>query len=63
MLHQFLNDNRGIVDLLTFLCAAVAAVSLAQAALVLTIVSTVIAIVLGGFRLHDRIRYGHRGKE
>jgi hypothetical protein len=58
MLHEFVSAHRGVSDLLTFLCAGVAVVSLSQAALVLTIVSTVIAIILGGFRLHDRIRYG-----
>lgn len=62
MFHSFLTEHRGLTDLLTFLCAGVAVVSLSQAALILTIVSTLIAIALGGFRLHDRIRYGPAGK-
>jgi hypothetical protein len=60
--HHFLNEHRGLTDLATFLCAGVAVVSLSQAALVLTCISTLIAIALGGFRLHDRIRYGPGGK-
>jgi hypothetical protein len=55
---MFLNEHRGLSDLATFLCAGVAVVSLSQAAVVLTIVSTLIAIVLGGIRIHDRIKYG-----
>lgn len=61
MMHAFLNDHRGFTDLATFLCAGVAVVSLSQAALVLTIISTVIAIILGGIRIHDRLRYGPKG--
>ena len=58
MIHHILNEHRGLTDLATFLCAGVAVVSLSQAALVLTILSTLIAIILGGVRLHDRIKYG-----
>lgn len=58
MFHHLLNEHRGVTDLLTFLCAGVAVVSLSQAAVLLTIVSTLIAIILGGVRLHDRIKYG-----
>jgi hypothetical protein len=42
----------------TYLSAGVALVSLQQAAFVLTIISTLIAIVLGAIKLHDRLRYG-----
>lgn len=41
-----------------YLFAGVAVVSLQQAAFALTIVSTLIAIVLGCIKLHDRIKYG-----
>ena len=54
----YLNEHRGVTDLATFLCAGVAVVSLSQAALVLTIISTLIAIVLGAIRIHDRVKYG-----
>jgi hypothetical protein len=36
-------------------------VSLAQAAYALTIIATMLSIVLAGFKLHDRIRYGPGG--
>jgi hypothetical protein len=61
--HQFLNDHRGLVDLLTFLCAGVAAISLAQLALTVSIIAGIASISLAGLRWHDRIRYGPRGKE
>jgi hypothetical protein len=49
---------------MAYLFAAVAAISLAQAAYILTIAATVISIILGGFKLHDRIKYGPaRGRE
>ena len=41
-----------------YLFAGVAVVSLSQTAFVLTIVATIISIILGGVKLHDRIRYG-----
>jgi hypothetical protein len=41
-----------------YLFAGVAVVSLQQAAFALTIVSTIIAIVLGIIKLHDRLKYG-----
>lgn len=41
-----------------YLSAGVAVVSLQQAAFVLTIISTLIAIALGAIKLHDRFRYG-----
>jgi methyl coenzyme M reductase subunit D len=49
---------------LAYLFTAVAAFSLSQAAYILTIVSTLIAIVLGGIKIHDRLKYGPaRGRE
>lgn len=48
-----------VADLVTFTSAVVAVGSFWQGvALALTIVSTIIAIVLGGYRLYDRIKYG-----
>jgi hypothetical protein len=41
-----------------YLSAGVAVVSLQQAAFVLTIISTLIAIALGAIKLHDRLKYG-----
>ena len=42
----------------TFVSAGVAVVSLQQAAFVLTIISTLIAIILGIIKLYDRVTYG-----
>jgi hypothetical protein len=61
--NHLLNEHRGLTDLATFLCAGVAVVSLSQAAVLLTILSTIIAIILGGIRIHDRLRYGPKGAE
>lgn len=58
----FLNDHRGLTDLFTFLCAGIAVVSLTQAALVVSIMAGLISVVLGGIRLHDRVKYGPGGK-
>jgi hypothetical protein len=41
-----------------YLFAGVAFVSLSQAALWATLISALVAIVLGAFRIHDRIKYG-----
>jgi hypothetical protein len=41
-----------------YLFAGAAVVSLSQAALWATLISALIAIALGIFRLHDRIKYG-----
>jgi hypothetical protein len=49
---------------LAYLFAGVAAVSLSQAAYALTIVATLLSIILAGFKLHDRLKYGpQRGRE
>jgi hypothetical protein len=60
--HHFLNEHRGLTDLATFLCAGVAVVSLSQAALVVSIIAGLVSIILGGIRVHDRMKYGHGGK-
>jgi hypothetical protein len=49
------------VERLAYFFAVVAGVSLAQAAYALTIIATMLSIVLAGFKLHDRIRYGPGG--
>jgi hypothetical protein len=63
VLHHFLSEHKGIADALTYLCAGVAVVSLTQAALLVTITAGLISIILGGIRLHDRLKYGPGGKE
>jgi uncharacterized membrane protein YeiH len=46
------------VDLVAFLCAGVAAVSLAQTAVFVSIVAGVLSAVLAGMRIYDRLTYG-----
>lgn len=58
MFHQFLNENRGVADFLTYLSAGVAVVSLTQAALFASLVAALVSIILGGIRIHDRLKYG-----
>ena len=57
-MHDLSEPAKKLIDIITFLCAGVAVVSLSQVAVVLTIISTVIAIILGGIRIHDRVKYG-----
>jgi uncharacterized protein involved in cysteine biosynthesis len=60
MIHQHLSDaaNRWL-DWLAILFAGVSAVSLIQGvAVVVTIVAGIVSIVIGGFRINDRIRNG-----
>lgn len=58
------NDHGQWAERLAYLFAGVAAVSLSQAAYALTIIATLLSIILAGFKLHDRIKYGPaRGRE
>lgn len=52
-----MHDHR-ILDLATLLSAGIAAVSLANAALAVTIIAGVISIICGIVRLYDRLKYG-----
>ena len=60
-MHDFLNAHRGLIDLTTISLAGVAAVSLAQLALVVTIIAGLASISLAALRWHDRIKYGPKG--
>lgn len=57
-MHDLLNALQPWFDRLVFLCAGIAVISLSQAAYALTIIATLISIVLGGIKIHDRIKYG-----
>jgi hypothetical protein len=47
------------MDILTFIFASLAVGSFWHGvALALTILSAIMGLVIGGFRLHDRIKYG-----
>jgi hypothetical protein len=49
------------VDAGAFAGAVIAGVSLANAALVVTIIAGLISIMLGLIRVHDRLKYGRKG--
>lgn len=52
------HDHIQWAERFAYLFAGVAAVSLSQAAYALTICATLLSIILAGFKLHDRLRYG-----
>lgn len=56
-----MNDHKHLLDWLIWASAGLAAVSLAQAAFALTITATIVSIILGCIRIHDRLKYGPRG--
>ena len=59
-----IHEHRHLLDWAVWLCAGVALISLSQLAFVLTCIATLLSIVLGCVRLHDRVKYGPaRGRE
>ena len=56
-----MHEHRNVLDWAAWGFAGLAAISLSQAALTLTIIATGISIILGLIRVHDRIKYGPRG--
>lgn len=61
-MHDLSEPTKRLIELASFLCAGVAAVSLSQAALIVTICAGLMSLILGGVRLYDRLKYG-RGEE
>lgn len=57
-----MTDNRHALDWFTWTFAGIAAVSLTQAALIVTFIAGLLSIILGAIRLHDRLRYGPQRK-
>lgn len=58
MIHDLSNQAKHWLDVAAITGAIVAGVSLANAALVVTIIAGIISISLGLIRLHDRLKYG-----
>lgn len=56
-----IHEHRHLLDWAAMGLAGIAAISLSQAALTLTIIATCLSIILGLIRVHDRLRYGPRG--
>jgi hypothetical protein len=57
-----IHEHSQWVERLAYLFAGVAAVSLSQAALLVTIAAGALSAVLAGIRIHDRIKYGRGGE-
>lgn len=55
-----MNDHHPFLDFLTWISAAVAVVSLAKAALLISCLAGLVSMALGLVRLHDRLKYGPR---
>ena len=62
--HHLTDQAKRLMDLVSFALAGVAAVSLTQTALIISIIAGLASIILAGFRVHDRLKYGPmRGRE
>lgn len=60
--HDWSEGTKRVAEFAAFLCAGVSAVSLSQAAVVISILAGLVSIVLGGIRIHDRLKYGKGGE-
>lgn len=59
-----IHDNRHILDWLVWICAGVAAISLAQLAFLATALAGFASCALAAIRIHDRVKYGpSKGRE
>jgi hypothetical protein len=59
-----IHEHSRLVEALAYLFGGIALFSLAQAAVVMSLLAAIVSVVLGGIRLHDRIKYGPaRGRE
>lgn len=59
MIHDLSETAKHWLDVGVFTGAIVAGISLANAALVVTIIAGMLSILLGAIRLYDRVKYGH----
>lgn len=53
-----MNQHHRLLDAATWIAAGVAAVSLTQAAVAMSLVAATVSVILGCIRLHDRVKYG-----
>lgn len=59
-----IHGHSKLVENLAWVFAGVAAVSLAQAAVVMSLLAASVSVILGAIRIHDRLKYGPaRGRE
>jgi hypothetical protein len=57
-MHELNDHTRHLLDAGTWILAGVAAFSLAQAALVITMLAGIASFILASIRIYDRIRFG-----
>lgn len=58
MTHDFSSSSKQVIDVIAYVCAAIAAVSLAQAAFAATVFAGVTGGVLASIRIYHLIKYG-----
>ena len=63
MHHELSETARKALEGGAYLFAGVAAVSLSQAALIVTLLAGLLSAILAGIRIHDRLRYGRGASE
>jgi hypothetical protein len=58
-----IHEHSQWIERLAYLFAGVAAVSLSQAALLVTLLAGLASLILASIRIHDRLKYGRGGGE
>lgn len=56
--HEWSEGTKRLIDLVAFICAGVAGISLAQAAVFMSFAAATVSVFLGGIRVYDRFKYG-----
>lgn len=61
-MHDLSEQTKRLLDLSSFLFAGIAgALTLANAALIVSIVAGMVSVMLGLIRIYDRVKYGRSG--
>jgi hypothetical protein len=59
-----IHEHSRLVEALAYVFGGLALFSLTQAAVVMSLIAATVSVLLGGIRIHDRIKYGPaRGRE
>jgi hypothetical protein len=58
MIHDLSESTKRAIDAAAVAGALVAGISLAQAALVISILAGLVSIILGAIRIYDRLKFG-----
>lgn len=60
--HDLSEPTKKLIDFGAWAFAGIAAVSLAQTALIVTILAGLASFILAALRIHDRLKYGRGGE-